>query len=687
MKHRLPNRGALLLLASLFLLVLPARAQQVYWTEWTSKVVSPTNGSVTGTITLPDGTTVGVTFTGDVTFANINGEGPNYWIPEAPYTSADVANSPAATKDIIAQSQGSNVVNTVTFDKPVRDVLFSVVSLNGANHLFNRPIEVLSYGNGYWGNGTLSVSQDTVLASTGEGHGTIRIPGDFTSFTFQHSNPEYWTGFTVGIVAASPEIGVFDGADTSAPELTDGQATAVDFGTSLVGVPVTRQFTIENTGSGALDLSGVTFVGAEAGDFSTSLVTASVGPGNSFTFSVTFTPGAAGNRMATMRIANTDVDENPFDVPLTGTGDAIVITPTEKISPVLDSLVTNCDGTYTAFFGYLNRNASTVTIPTGSDNRFSPAPEDRGQTTDFLAGRQRKVFAVSFSGPSNLVWTLRSPNGQQSTATAGPGAALPPQGCACQNPVAPSYAGGYVLNAAQTRAFVVVQAPEGATEARFYNTTNLVVGEPETGLESNTAIGGVTRSGNTFSFTSDPTVLYFPITTAGGGTHVAFFLAVSDACDQTVDVDPSFTVMGVCRASFQASRWPRRPLARPRARRRSASRSTKRGEVTLAVYDVLGREVARLVDGSMAAGTHEAVVRGQRVAVGSLPLPPDSGRADAAEDTHHRAVILSHTRHVADMNTQPVPETRKPFAAPTLRREARLALVTAGSFDLFIPNG
>ncbi len=38
------------------------------------------------------------------------------------------------------------------------------------------------------------------------------------------------------------------------------------------------------------------------------------------------------------------------------------------------------------------------------------------------------------------------------------------------------------------------------------------------------------------------------------------------------------------------------------------------------------------------------------------------------------------------MNTQPTMDPKKPYAAPVLRREARLALVTAGSFDLLIPN-
>ncbi len=38
------------------------------------------------------------------------------------------------------------------------------------------------------------------------------------------------------------------------------------------------------------------------------------------------------------------------------------------------------------------------------------------------------------------------------------------------------------------------------------------------------------------------------------------------------------------------------------------------------------------------------------------------------------------------MNTQPTTETRKAYTAPTLRREAKMPIITAGSFDLLIPN-
>ncbi len=315
---------------------------------------------------------------------------------------------------------------------------------------------------------------------------------------------------------------------------------------------------------------------------------------------------------------------------------AAVVTPTERISPIVDSLVTNCDGTYTAYFGYFNRNSSTVTVATGANNRFSPLPQDRGQTTEFLAGRQRKVFAVSFSGPGNLVWTLKSPNGQQSTATAGPGAALPATGCACQNPTLPSYAGGYVLNSAGTRAFVQVEVPEGGLSFQFYNTHNLVVGAPEASVEGG-VLGGVTQTGATFTFTSaSPATVFFPIERADPEVaRVSFFLKVTDACQQTVDVDPAFALAAGADEALVTALGQARP--NPTRDRAVIDYSlAEAGRVRLVVYDVLGREVATLVDGQVEAGAHEATFEG-----GSFPSGVYVYRLVAGATTRTGTVTLA----------------------------------------------
>ena len=96
-------------------------------------------------------------------------------------------------------------------------------------------------------------------------------------------------------------------------------------------------------------------------------------------------------------------------------------TPTpQKVSPILECVADNGDGTYTAYFGYKNPNAFAVTIPVGPDNKFVPAPQDRGQPTTFQPGRTpyypNAAFSVNFDG-SNLVWAL---NGKTSTASSNP---------------------------------------------------------------------------------------------------------------------------------------------------------------------------------------------------------------------------------------------------------------------------
>ena len=92
--------------------------------------------------------------------------------------------------------------------------------------------------------------------------------------------------------------------------------------------------------------------------------------------------------------------------------------PTEKVSPVLECVDHNNDGTYTAHFGYYNANDVEVDIPVGDDNKFTGiGSQDGGQPETFLAGRVYDAFTVDFDG-SNIVWSLKGPDGNTRTATA-----------------------------------------------------------------------------------------------------------------------------------------------------------------------------------------------------------------------------------------------------------------------------
>jgi len=84
-----------------------------------------------------------------------------------------------------------------------------------------------------------------------------------------------------------------------------------------------------------------------------------------------------------------------------------------KVSPVLECVAQEEDGTYRAYFGYYNPNDITVEIDRGRHNRFTPRPQERDQPDVFQPGRKRAVFSVPFNG-NHLVWTL---NGKTSTAS------------------------------------------------------------------------------------------------------------------------------------------------------------------------------------------------------------------------------------------------------------------------------
>ncbi len=137
-----------------------------------------------------------------------------------------------------------------------------------------------------------------------------------------------------GTVTSSPqpEINVTgNGANILDNSLLPSVADFTDFGASLVGVSVTRTFTIQNVvgATAPLNIAGISFTGANASDFVVTTNPASVlNAGTSSTFVVTFTPSATGVRSATLLIENDDINENPYDFAIQGTGNPCPGAPT-----------------------------------------------------------------------------------------------------------------------------------------------------------------------------------------------------------------------------------------------------------------------------------------------------------------------------------------------------------------------
>jgi hypothetical protein len=83
----------------------------------------------------------------------------------------------------------------------------------------------------------------------------------------------------------------------------------------------------------------------------------------------------------------------------------------QNVVAAFDGWERHADGTFGMVFSYYNRNyEEMLDIPIGPDNNIQPGPQDQGQPTHFLPGRQKFVFAVTV--PANwdknarLVWTL-----------------------------------------------------------------------------------------------------------------------------------------------------------------------------------------------------------------------------------------------------------------------------------------
>lgn len=123
-----------------------------------------------------------------------------------------------------------------------------------------------------------------------------------------------------------PEIAVELGVGT---DLVDGVAS-IDFGTVNVGDSFSPpSLTVHSLGTAPLNLTSIETSGGDAGDFAVRLLTLPTplpatlpAAGGAGTFEVVFQPTAGGPRSTTLRILSNDPDETPFEITLTGIGNA-----------------------------------------------------------------------------------------------------------------------------------------------------------------------------------------------------------------------------------------------------------------------------------------------------------------------------------------------------------------------------
>ncbi len=208
----------------------------IAWTEWKTEALN----TMTGVITLPDASTVSVTFNGPHYCCNPNlsnvsetaSESTNRWSggPDSTFESATVENRPPSFGMVAI---GFVDTYSITFSRPVVNPVMSWLTVNRFGIQFDQTFEVLSSGPGFFGDGSLSNNGSNFLTPTNEGHGTIYFPGTFSTLSFEQFEFEGFRAFTVGIVGVS---------DTTGGEIPEPSA-ALLLGGGLVAVAAWRRKT------------------------------------------------------------------------------------------------------------------------------------------------------------------------------------------------------------------------------------------------------------------------------------------------------------------------------------------------------------------------------------------------------------------------------------------------------------
>jgi hypothetical protein len=230
--------------------------------------------------------------------------------------------------------------------------------------------------------GTISAPQTVTLSSNGTAplHITgISASGDFAktdncgkgvaagsictfnvTFTPQASGTHTGTLTINDDAGGSPQTVSLTGQGTSAgAPIVSLSTSSLSFGSQPLGTTsAPKNFTLTNTGSSPLSITGIGITGSNPGDFAqTNDCGTSVATGASCTFTVTFTPTASGNRSATLNITD-NAGGSPQHVSLAGTG----IGPMATLNPTSISFGNQNVGTTSGAKGIQLKNTGNGTL-------------------------------------------------------------------------------------------------------------------------------------------------------------------------------------------------------------------------------------------------------------------------------------------------------------------------------------
>jgi len=190
-------------------------AASISWADWTDATAG-LPGSASATITLPDSSTLGVSYTGEVrdgqTFTN---DSYPSWLQAATFSDGVTVNNAPSIRDLIGINGGTPDVNTITFSNEVTDPVMAIWSLGQpgvpASFVFRDAVPTFVAGGPSmeFQGSAITVSGNTVSGE--ESNGVVQFHGTFRSLSWTNPNSEIYYGFTVGVAGrgVAPEPGTY----------------------------------------------------------------------------------------------------------------------------------------------------------------------------------------------------------------------------------------------------------------------------------------------------------------------------------------------------------------------------------------------------------------------------------------------------------------------------------------------
>jgi|GEM_PF-1719039 len=186
------------------------------------------------------------------------------------------------------------------------------------------------------GQANLQIQLDGTTAGAASGElSVVTNDSDENPFNFAISG-----NVTAAPPPAAPEIEILDGTTN----ILDGTTAALDFGTTAVGTPISKTFTIRNTGTSALDLSNLTLPN---GFSVVGNLPGTVAAGGQANLQIQLDGTTAGAASGELSVVTNDSDENPFNFAISGNVTAAPPPAAPEIE-ILDGTTNILDGTTAA---------------------------------------------------------------------------------------------------------------------------------------------------------------------------------------------------------------------------------------------------------------------------------------------------------------------------------------------------